>query len=735
MSIKYATQAVTSHTAVMIVAAKSPPEDTSAQVNHAPAIAPSSSQPTSAVSQSQDAQKSNAGFSQQQKAEFIDSLKLDYTGLSEVKASLEERIEMLKYMEKLSKLDLNIGLDITTVVGSEKNDESVVYARDEFQRPNKEDLEQETLAYINASQFKLYQSLTPPTSKLKIMGNAPYDSTLPKEHVQILKSDIKKIQFVNADISTTPLSTDVASQLVAIFRNEIDARIIQSVEADIEFQYPADYIELLLSDDQTEYVIDGHDIAYERISNNKIRLTYPETFGHRLIDVSALHENGRVLGQSAENDTTLPNDETLRYMNEVEKHYGRILSQLNLDKFENIQDVTDAVSKSMPTIPSEINLITTSINTYLGPVDAIRLTFKSNELNKLSITRNIQNRLIDPDNTTGLYAASSNNKEGLVNADGEWVIQPEFHSLYFNTEKFYQGDDINDHYLLDKANRKFIKLEFAPEERISNQLFVVSMLDRDNPPYTDEYQVNRLGLLDTATNELIIPTEYTNFSVYDNWIVATRRIDGEDYEGFFDSAGNEILPTQFQTLEVVDDVLFASLHGSDSAELVFDLQGRQINAKQWPAVGDFGSDNLLLTNQCRIEKYADTDYEYTICDYQFIDKQGDVVISQDQLNYRYVNPFSNGYALVESDKGLYGYINKSGKLVIPLKYKSGNRFHSKYALVQAQNGDEMLIDANDNIFKNFKDTIQQHQRGYEEYDIYLLNDGTRYSGNGELLSD
>ncbi|MCB1141460.1 MAG: WG repeat-containing protein [Leptospiraceae bacterium] len=65
----------------------------------------------------------------------------------------------------------------------------------------------------------------------------------------------------------------------------------------------------------------------------------------------------------------------------------------------------------------------------------------------------------------------------------------------------------------------------------------------------------------------------------------------------------------------------------------------------------------------------------------YIDKSGKLVIP---TKFNYCGKFSSGLAKIKSEK-LYGFINKEGKNVVPEIYKSATAFNSGFALVKKEN--------------------------------------------------
>ena len=75
--------------------------------------------------------------------------------------------------------------------------------------------------------------------------------------------------------------------------------------------------------------------------------------------------------------------------------------------------------------------------------------------------------------------------------------------------------------------------------------------------------------------------------------------------------------------------------------------------------------------------------------YGFIDKTGKEVIP---FKYRTAYSFSEGLAPVSEDDKTFGYIDKSEKVVIPFKFKKAYPFENGKARVQDENGNWRKID-------------------------------------------
>jgi len=189
-----------------------------------------------------------------------------------------------------------------------------------------------------------------------------------------------------------------------------------------------------------------------------------------------------------------------------------------------------------------------------------------------------------------------------------------------------------------------------------------------------------------------------------------RVYKGDKY-GFIDKMGNEVIPCIYDFMEEVD------LNFHDG--LAFVRQGDKhffINKEgkeAFPYNYDTGlnfSDGLALVWKDRKCGYIDTKGNEVIAltdkyygtsfhdglaavgnndgKYGFIDKKGELVIPMrfDVEEDGVTSEFHEGYA-VACKNGKYGYIDKSGKEVIPCKYDEANDFNDGMALVAVKDKD------------------------------------------------
>jgi hypothetical protein len=88
----------------------------------------------------------------------------------------------------------------------------------------------------------------------------------------------------------------------------------------------------------------------------------------------------------------------------------------------------------------------------------------------------------------------------------------------------------------------------------------------------------------------------------------------------------------------------------------------------------------------------------------YVNTSGKLVIPYDYSNRP--SRFSSGLAKVLNSERRFGYINKVNKLVIPAKYETATHFYKGYALVREKyNSPALLIDSTGNIIATFPNDV------------------------------
>ncbi len=149
--------------------------------------------------------------------------------------------------------------------------------------------------------------------------------------------------------------------------------------------------------------------------------------------------------------------------------------------------------------------------------------------------------------------------------------------------------------------------------------------------------------------------------------------------------------------------VFAYLDGVNVYAYIIDPQTQKVVHKQWcyedtPRAGG-ESWNITSVNEGLIayNHGGSIETEAGYSDYGYItagwmDINGTHKVSVDTEKYSNWWNFSNGLAMVYSPSGFYGYVDKTGKEVIPCTFKDGSMFKDGYAYVYDKDGRVGYID-------------------------------------------
>ena len=285
----------------------------------------------------------------------------------------------------------------------------------------------------------------------------------------------------------------------------------------------------------------------------------------------------------------------------------------------------------------------------------------------------------------GLALVVKDTKYGYVDKTGNEVITPTYANAWSFSEGL-AGVRTGSYSLsgrtgfIDKTGKVVIPLEYDMVSKFSEGFAVVmrqKLVQRpDDWPerYGDEIPSTSYGYVD-RTGRLIRPMETSVAYDFSEGF-------GQVEEGFIDYTGKvviQIAPT-------------LSIH--DFSEELALVKGVRLTDGSLPLVDDMnvgfaGEERILRPEEMFIDREGNIVFSgedeivsfhsfsegmaaagkrpnmYTPRKWGFIDKGGNVVI---QCEYDDVEDFKEGFARVSND-GKYGYINKTGKLVVPIIYE------------------------------------------------------------------
>lgn len=336
-------------------------------------------------------------------------------------------------------------------------------------------------------------------------------------------------------------------------------------------------------------------------------------------------------------------------------------------------------------------------------------------------------------------------KMNYINTNGKLILPQEYNCFGFSEGMALVEKNEKLGYI-DRTGKVIIPLQYDEAGYFSNGLapvkkngkcgyidrtgkIVLSVQYDEALPFSEGLAAvekdGKWGYIDT-TGKVIIPLnlEYDYADAFsDGLAIVMKQVPGEHFVyskyGYIDRTGKEAIPLKYDAVEPFSNGFAAvwkdSLKDTSTMYLdcgVIDHTGKVIVPLEYDEVGDF-SDGLARVwkrneDGTYLDNYVDTTgkllvfKEYYCGDffeglasvtkadgdkYGYIDRTGKMVIPQE---YDWAGNFFDGLAVVAKDER-YGYTDRTGKVVIPLKYDAAASFSEGLAAVE-QDGKWGYID-------------------------------------------
>jgi len=259
---------------------------------------------------------------------------------------------------------------------------------------------------------------------------------------------------------------------------------------------------------------------------------------------------------------------------------------------------------------------------------------------------------------------------------------------------------------------------YAPFLKKNGKYIFVYMLEK-KPAFEKEYddvrpfsdgmawvkRGNEQGYIDNKGNEIAF-NKYETYPDFSNGVAAVS-IKGK--YGFIDRTGKEITPLRYGDVKkfsegfcAVRDHQYWGFVDSTGKEIC--ITGTNFEYKEaWAFHNGYAKVQLLAGGK-----------------FTYVDKTGK---QMGGLQFRDARDFSEGLAAVEVMADVdyrYGFIDVSGKFVIPAKYKAAWRFSDGIAVVTKENNKQALIDKNG---KEIADFSYKNESGYYHGLVAVKYDG------------
>lgn len=217
------------------------------------------------------------------------------------------------------------------------------------------------------------------------------------------------------------------------------------------------------------------------------------------------------------------------------------------------------------------------------------------------------------------------------------------------------------------------------------------MAEKFSEGYIRYYQGGFEGFFDTK-GKIAIEPKYHVLGDFSEGLVAVHNSQKKYKYGYMDTSGKVVIPYKYDFTNSFKEglALVGVAKGNKTAYKYIDKTGKEIieiKTNFWDR-----SSNWFSEGVARIQT---SDYNY-----YFIDKTGNILFTLN--NYIIVEDFSDGMACVSADWKTWGFINKSGKLVIPPKFQYHSKFINGEAKVFLKSGEYVVIDKTGKILRNVK---------------------------------
>ena len=262
----------------------------------------------------------------------------------------------------------------------------------------------------------------------------------------------------------------------------------------------------------------------------------------------------------------------------------------------------------------------------------------------------------------GLAAIYNNGKWGFVNKAGEVIVKPQYEA-FGGMYKFSEGYAVvqkNEKFgYINKTGKVVISIKYANSRNFSGGLAAISVISGNQLKY---------GFID-KTGKKLIPPQYDNVSEF-NEGAAVAIMKWNQY--VIDKTGKRIATSDFYYFsesDVFNDGLFRVLNNDNNRYAFINKKGKRIS-KYYTHVENYKNglarvkgESDVLTNNGKIG---------------FVNTSGKEIVPP---KYTSAKDFSEGLAVVELN-GKFGFINTQGKEVIKPKYEDALSFSEGLAAVK-----------------------------------------------------
>ncbi|RZL48616.1 MAG: WG repeat-containing protein [Pedobacter sp.] len=499
---------------------------------------------------------------------------------------------------------------------------------------------------------------------------------------------------------------------------------IDSIELEASYHYPEAMPVLNLSPENPLQQIASGKIQLISIEDATAILKISPEAKEKILKVEGINSVGKALDQSGSSSSSNTMNYSVEFLTQCLAAGKNAIEKIDKNSYKNIDELADDLYENMPKEDKNkpVNMVNATFS-FRGNLKQINIFLKPEKSGVNNYRFILKNTVKYVDGLGVAY--NKNDLAGILDKNGKWVAQPSQKELSHYKGNYFFGEVMEDGYRailwLDKTNQKLVpfKYRFYRNDAMLGKYYGIE--DGINGPK---------GLIEIATNKVVIEPTLDNISEKGNFIVLTSKdeintivnrdlkkvleVKGYNYK----ANGNFI----FYSKPYTSKEKFADYSVLSSTDEIYNAEGKKINKEDYKidTYDFFGMDSLLLLQN-------------KLGNNLFINTKGNVVI--DGSKYKDVGAFSNGLAPVKSTEGKWGYINPKGEVVIPFMYNEAKNFSKISAMVKTEEGYQ-LIDHKNRIIKKFDDGFSSYSIKKDAENLEYRNyNRTTYNSKGEVVKD
>lgn len=484
---------------------------------------------------------------------------------------------------------------------------------------------------------------------------------------------------------------------------EVPSKLIDKIDLEIKYPFYSDTKNIELTTQYAEYTENNNFARLVSINGNIAKLWISkDIFDKSFITVTT--QSGETLDVSHFRDKVEGySPEGIKLKNEMISVMEQISENIKNGKYADKDQALDDIVKQVPQTIWKEKLEYALLLRIKDDdnIDKINLILRENK-DSVLVTTTIPNADVMSEKL-----GFRNWGNSIIDNSGNLILQPPLFDLYHKAGPFFTArvskEDREDKlYKLDLKNKK---LEEVSYNSYMTGLGLDKKYDYDFVE-VENADTKKHGVTDLEGN-IVIPLKYGSIDIAYEPYDKLFSLEENEIVYVTDSKGKIILPKEKRYRRAYMGRYFIVAYDNNYNRYVFDKNGNSLLKKNW-------TDRLEIKGQPDINFVKPSMIETSTKETNpldeplmllsdgltrfFINDKGEVVI-RENAKHEFHHDFSEGMAIVKQrGKGKYGYIDTTGKLVIPLIYDDATTFYKGYAKV-IKDGKSFYIDKQNKAFE------------------------------------